>query len=40
MNVAMLKDSAPLLRKLVQDKKLIVVGGLYHLDTGKVDLVA
>lgn len=40
MNVAMLKDSAPLLRKLVQDKKLMVVGGLYHLDTGKVDLVA
>jgi carbonic anhydrase len=40
MNVAMLKDSAPLLRKLVQEKKLIVVGGLYHLDTGNVDLVA
>lgn len=39
INVAMLKSSTPLLRKLVQDKKLIVVGGLYHLDTGKVDLV-
>ncbi len=39
MNVGMLKDSTPLLRKLVQDKKLIVVGGLYHLDTGKVDIV-
>lgn len=40
MNVAMLKDSTPLLRQLVQNKKLIVVGGLYHLDTGKVQLVA
>jgi carbonic anhydrase len=40
INVAMLKSSTPLLRKLVQDKKLIVVGALYHLQTGKVDLVA
>lgn len=40
INVAMLKDSTPLLRKLVEDKKLIVMGGLYHLDTGKVELVA
>lgn len=40
INVAMLKDSTPLLRKLVEDKKLRVVGGLYHLDTGKVELVA
>lgn len=39
INVAMLKSSTPLLRKLAQDKKLIVVGGLYHLDTGKVDLI-
>lgn len=40
MNVALLKDSTPLLRQLVETKKLIVVGGLYHLDTGKVELVA
>jgi len=40
INVALLKDSTPLLRKLVEDKKLKVVGGLYHLDTGKVELVA
>lgn len=39
INVAMLKDSTPLLRKLVEDKKLKVVGGLYYLDTGKVELV-
>lgn len=40
INVATLKDSTPLLRKLVADKKLMVVGGLYHLDTGKVELIA
>lgn len=40
INVAMLKDSTPLLRKLVEDKKLIVVGGLYHLETGKVELLS
>jgi carbonic anhydrase len=40
INVAMLKESTPLLRKLVDDKRLKVVGGLYHLDTGKVELVA
>lgn len=39
INVAMLKDSTPLLRQLVDSKKLLVVGGLYHLDTGKVELV-
>lgn len=40
INVAMLKDSSPLLRPLVENKKLIVVGGLYHLGTGNVELVA
>ena len=40
MNVASLKDSTPLLRQLVESNKLVVVGGLYHLETGKVELVA
>lgn len=40
INVANLKQSTPLLRKLVEEKKLKVVGGLYHLDTGRVELVA
>ncbi|MBU3592878.1 carbonic anhydrase [Polynucleobacter sp. 71A-WALBACH] len=40
INVAMLKDSTPLLRQLVANQKLIVVGGLYHLDAGNVELVA
>jgi carbonic anhydrase len=40
INIASLKDSTPLLRKLVDDKKLLVVGGLYHLDTGRVEIVS
>lgn len=39
INMAMLKDSTPLLRRLVEDKKLLVVGGLYHLDTGAVEVM-
>ncbi len=40
INVDNLKDSTPLLRRLVEQGKLLVVGGLYHLDSGKVELVA
>ncbi len=40
INVVKLKESTPLLRKMVDDKRLIVAGGLYHLNTGKVELVA
>ena len=39
LNVAKLKESTPILRQLVADKKLMVVGGLYHLDTGKVEFL-
>jgi carbonic anhydrase len=39
INMASLKNSTPILRKLVEDKKLVVVGGLYHLDTGSVELI-
>ena len=39
LNVAKLKESTPILRQLVGDNKLLVVGGLYHLDTGKVELL-
>ena len=39
INMASLKNSTPILRKLVEDKKLVVVGGLYHLDTGTVELI-
>lgn len=40
LNVLALQNSTPILRKLVQGKKLQVVGGVYHLDTGRVEIVA
>lgn len=39
LNVATLQNSTPILRKLVQSQKLRVVGGVYDLKTGRVDLV-
>ncbi len=39
INVTKLRESTPLLRKLVVEQKLMVVGGLYHLDTGKIELI-
>ena len=39
-NVEKLKKQTPILSKLVTEKKLLVVGGVYNLGTGKVDLVA
>ena len=40
LNVLALQNSTPILRKLVQGKQIRVVGGIYHLDTGRVELVA
>jgi carbonic anhydrase len=39
-NVRELKKQTPILNKLVEEKKLLIVGGVYNLRTGKVDLVA
>lgn len=39
-NVEELKKQTPILSKLVAEEKLLVVGGVYSLRTGKVDLVA
>ena len=38
-NVVKLKSAAPILGAAVEDKKLKVVGGIYRLKDGKVDLV-
>lgn len=38
-NVAVLTNSTPILRKHVREGKLAVVGGLYHLDTGRVEVL-
>ncbi len=40
LNVKKLRNQAPILSKLVANKKLLVVGGVYNLHSGKVDLVA
>ena len=39
INVEALKNSTPILRRLVQSKKLMVVGGIYDLNTGRVEIV-
>ena len=38
-NVQKLKKQTPILNKLVTEKKLLIVGGVYSLKTGKVELV-
>jgi carbonic anhydrase len=40
MNVEKLRTATPILARFVADKKLRVVGGVYHLRTGHVDWVA
>ena len=40
MNVEKLKDTTPILESRVNDKKIRVVGGLYELRTGQVELLA
>ena len=39
-NVAKLKSAAPILNAAVEQNKLKVVGGIYRLATGKVELVS
>lgn len=40
LNVDKLKNAAPILKAAADDKKIHVVGGVYELKTGKVQLVA
>jgi carbonic anhydrase len=39
-NVRALQESNPLISQRVKEGKLKIVGGLYHLDTGRVELVS
>ena len=39
-NVAKLKSAAPILNAAVEQGKLKVVGGIYRLSTGSVELIA
>ncbi|MGB3288322.1 MAG: carbonic anhydrase [Burkholderiaceae bacterium] len=38
-NVRLLQEATPILRRSVREQKLKVVGGIYRLDTGRVELV-
>ena len=40
MNIDSLKTTAPILKAAVDDKKLRVVGGIYELKTGRVELLS
>jgi len=39
LNVEKLKKASPIIDKYVTDKKVLVVGGVYNLDSGRVELV-
>lgn len=40
MNLEKLKTATPIIDKAVADKKLKIVGAIYRLDTGRVDIIA
>jgi carbonic anhydrase len=40
LNVEKMKTATPILSKFVNEKKIRVVGGIYHLDTGRVEIFA
>ena len=40
LNVDALRNSTPILRKRVQSGQLKVVGGIYHLDSGSVEIIS
>ena len=37
IQAALLAESSPVIAKLLSEKKLIIAGGVYHLDSGKVE---
>jgi carbonic anhydrase len=39
LNVERLKTAAPILKSFADDKKINVVGGIYRLKTGRVELL-
>ncbi len=39
LNVDKLKNAAPILKSFADDKKIRVVGGVYELKSGKVELL-
>ena len=39
LNVDKLRNATPVLRKLVREERLRIVGGLYHVATGAVEII-
>jgi carbonic anhydrase len=39
LNVERLKNATPIVSKFVADGKVRVIGGVYQLDTGKVEIL-
>ncbi len=39
LTVDRLKSAGPILSKSVEQGKLLIVGGIYHLDTGAVEFI-
>ena len=39
LSLASLRTSTPLIKKMYDDKKIMIVGGLYNLDTGRVEVI-
>jgi carbonic anhydrase len=40
LNVEKMKNATPILSKFVTEKKIRVVGGIYHLNTGRIEVIA
>jgi carbonic anhydrase len=40
LNVEKLKGATPIIDKAVADKKVLIVGGVYNLDNGRVELLS
>jgi carbonic anhydrase len=40
LNVEKLKSAAPILKSFTDDKKIKIVGGVYDLKSGRVELIA
>jgi len=40
INMNRLKEATPILKRLYKEKKINIVGGLFHLDSGQVEIIA
>jgi carbonic anhydrase len=40
LNVEKLRTATPIISKFIDDRKVRIVGGIYNLDSGRVDLLS